>query len=48
MPPTTGYDPIVFYPPFGCTLAEAEDRKSEVSHRARAFGELSTFLRSPF
>src|SRR5215831_5747990 len=28
-----GYDPIFFYPPFGCTLAEAGDRKAAVSHR---------------
>ncbi|OFW31325.1 MAG: hypothetical protein A3H97_25220 [Acidobacteria bacterium RIFCSPLOWO2_02_FULL_65_29] len=39
-----GYDPIFFYPPFGCTLAEAGDRKSEVSHRARAFRALRQFL----
>lgn len=41
-----GYDPIFFYPPFGCTLAEAGDRKSEVSHRARAFEAFSVWLRS--
>lgn len=35
-----GYDPIFFYPPFGCTLAEAGERKNEVSHRARAFRAL--------
>lgn len=35
-----GYDPIFFYPPFGCTLAEAGDRKSTVSHRGQAFCEL--------
>lgn len=39
-----GYDPIFFYPPFGCTLAEAGDRKSEVSHRAMAFRALCRFL----
>jgi len=39
-----GYDPIFFYPPFGCTLAEAGDRKSEVSHRARAFRQLGAWL----
>jgi XTP/dITP diphosphohydrolase len=39
-----GYDPIFFYPPFGCTLAEAGDRKSEVSHRAQAFRKLRIFL----
>ena len=39
-----GYDPIFFYPPFGCTLAEAGDRKAEVSHRAKAFRALGTYL----
>ena len=39
-----GYDPIFFYPPFGCTLAEAAGRKSEVSHRAEAFKRLREFL----
>jgi XTP/dITP diphosphohydrolase len=32
-----GYDPIFFYPPFGCTLAEAGDRKAAISHRGDAF-----------
>ena len=39
-----GYDPIFFYPPFGCTLAEAGDRKSLVSHRAAAFRQLRDYL----
>jgi len=39
-----GYDPIFYYPPFGCTLAEAGDRKAEVSHRAKAFRNLRTYL----
>ncbi len=39
-----GYDPIFFYPPFGCTLAEADDRKSEVSHRGEAFQQLRKHL----
>ncbi len=39
-----GYDPIFFYPPFGCTLAEAGDRKSAVSHRGDAFRKLRVFL----
>jgi XTP/dITP diphosphohydrolase len=39
-----GYDPIFFYPPFGCTLAEAGERKWTVSHRARAFQQLRAFL----
>ena len=39
-----GYDPIFYYPPFGCTLAEAGPRKSEVSHRGQAFAHLRDFL----
>ena len=39
-----GYDPIFFYPPFGCTLAEAGDRKATVSHRAQAFRALCAHL----
>jgi XTP/dITP diphosphohydrolase len=39
-----GYDPIFYYPPFGCTLAEAGDRKAEVSHRGHAFRALRGFL----
>jgi XTP/dITP diphosphohydrolase len=39
-----GYDPIFYYPPFGTTLAEAGDRKSLVSHRARAFTRLRGLL----
>ena len=40
-----GYDPIFFYPPFGCTLAEVPaERKSSVSHRGQAFGKLRAFL----
>jgi XTP/dITP diphosphohydrolase len=39
-----GYDPIFYYEPFGCTLAEAGDRKSSVSHRGQAFRQLRTWL----
>jgi len=39
-----GYDPIFFYPPFNCTLAEAGARKSSVSHRAKAFRALAGYL----
>jgi XTP/dITP diphosphohydrolase len=42
-----GYDPIFFYPPFGKTLAEAADRKREVSHRGQAFRALRTYLEQP-
>jgi XTP/dITP diphosphohydrolase len=40
-----GYDPIFFYPPFGCTLAELDrERKAEVSHRGKAFRALRSYL----
>lgn len=43
-----GYDPIFFFPPFGCTLAEVPTgRKSSVSHRGQAFGKLRAYLASP-
>ena len=36
-----GYDPLFYYPPFGCTFGEADTaRKHEVSHRAQAFRQL--------
>ncbi len=39
-----GYDPIFYYPPFNCTLAELDlERKATVSHRGRAFGALREF-----
>ena len=42
-----GYDPIFFYPPYGCTLAEVSaDRKATVSHRGRAFRMLREFIAS--
>ena len=32
-----GYDPIFYYPPLGCTTAEASpEEKNKISHRARA------------
>ena len=39
-----GYDPIFYYQPFGCTLAEAGERKAQVSHRARALKGLQEWL----
>jgi XTP/dITP diphosphohydrolase len=40
-----GYDPIFYYPPLGCTLAEVSSaEKSLVSHRGRAFHQLRAFL----
>ena len=40
-----GYDPIFFYPPYGCTLAEVDgERKAAVSHRGKAFGRLREWI----
>lgn len=40
-----GYDPLFFYPPFGCTLAEAPaERKLAVSHRGQALAAMVRFL----
>jgi XTP/dITP diphosphohydrolase len=40
-----GYDPIFYYPPYRCTLAEvAGERKAAVSHRGSAFRQLSAWL----
>ena len=40
-----GYDPIFFYPPYGCTLAEVEGtKKAAVSHRGAAFRQLRDWL----
>jgi XTP/dITP diphosphohydrolase len=40
-----GYDPIFFYPPYGCTLAEVSPaQKDAVSHRGAAFRQLRRFL----
>ena len=40
-----GYDPIFFYPPYGCTLAEVDGaRKAAVSHRGAAFHQLAAWL----
>jgi XTP/dITP diphosphohydrolase len=40
-----GYDPIFFYPPYGCTLAEVDGpRKAAVSHRGAAFRQLAGWL----
>lgn len=36
-----GYDPLFYYPPFGCTLAEASaEQKLAVSHRGKALSAL--------
>jgi len=40
-----GYDPIFFYPPLGCTLAEVDgDAKARVSHRGAAFRAFREYL----
>jgi XTP/dITP diphosphohydrolase len=40
-----GYDPIFFYPPLNCTLAEVTgDAKAQVSHRGAAFRKFRDYL----
>jgi XTP/dITP diphosphohydrolase len=40
-----GYDPLFFYPPFGCTFGEVSpEEKARVSHRGQAFARLREFL----
>lgn len=40
-----GYDPIFYYPPFGCTFGEVEkERKQTVSHRGHALRQLLDYL----
>jgi XTP/dITP diphosphohydrolase len=40
-----GYDPIFYYPPLGCTLAEVDgSAKAAVSHRGRAFRKFRDYL----
>jgi XTP/dITP diphosphohydrolase len=42
-----GYDPIFFYPPYGCTLAEVDGaKKAAASHRGKAFRQLRNWLES--
>ena len=44
-----GYDPLFYYPPFGCTFGEAsEKRKLAVSHRGKAFGAMLRSLNITF
>jgi len=41
-----GYDPIFWYPPYDCTLAEVEQpAKLRVAHRGQAFRALAEWLR---
>ena len=40
-----GYDPIFYYPPYGCTLAQVDgDVKARVSHRGAAFRAFRDYL----
>ena len=40
-----GYDPIIFYPPYGKTMAEmTKDEKNGISHRGKAVRKLETWL----
>ena len=40
-----GYDPYFFYPPFGCTFAEATpEQKQSVSHRGQALRSMRQYL----
>ena len=41
-----GYDPLFFYPPFGCTFARvSRSRKNLVSHRGKAFRKLADYVK---
>jgi len=43
-----GYDPLFWYPPFGCSLAEVDaQRKHAVSHRGKALEAMLAWLREP-
>jgi XTP/dITP diphosphohydrolase len=40
-----GYDPLFYYPPFGCSFGEVEGRKKfDVSHRGKALRALLSWL----
>lgn len=40
-----GYDPLFYYPPFGCTFGEAaSERKFDVSHRGNALRQMLHYL----
>ncbi len=43
-----GYDPLFYYPPFGCSFGEVSgERKLLVSHRGQALKKLLEFLDQP-
>jgi XTP/dITP diphosphohydrolase len=40
-----GYDPLFYFPPYGCTLAEVgQEEKLSVAHRGQAFRSLARWL----
>lgn len=42
-----GYDPLFYYPPFGCTFGQAPlAEKMPVSHRSRALAQLRAWLQN--
>lgn len=42
-----GYDPLFYYPPFGCSFGEVDrERKQSVSHRGAALRSMMQYLRS--
>ena len=42
-----GYDPLFYYPPFGCSFGEVDGpKKFDVSHRGKALRELLNYLRA--
>ncbi len=41
-----GYDPLFYYPPFGCTFGEAPlEQKKTVSHRGKALAQMREYLK---
>lgn len=43
-----GYDPLFYYPPFGCSFGEVEgERKFAVSHRGKALRAMLDYLMGP-
>jgi XTP/dITP diphosphohydrolase len=41
-----GYDPLFFYPPFNCSLAEIPaDKKFAISHRGKALSQMLAFVK---
>jgi XTP/dITP diphosphohydrolase len=43
-----GYDPLFYYPPYGCTFGEAgEDQKFHASHRGQALRAMLAALAGP-